>query len=126
MATMKFKNTTKHVILLDSIGLPPVPPEGVIEVPDALAAPGRTDAGARSKSVIECVAPQLEPADKADMELWLQTPPAPTPVSRIVTIARRAPQEAPGVRALREMRAKQQAEAKKAAPVVTPAPTPAK
>lgn len=111
---MKFKNTTKHVILLDAIGLPPVGPEETVDVPDAIAAPGRTDAGARSKSVIECVAPQLEPASKADKELWLQTPPPPTPVSRIVTVARRMPQEAPGVKALRELRLKQQADAKKA------------
>lgn len=109
---MKFKNPTEHVLLLDAVGLPPVAPGGEVEIPDHLAAPGRTDAGARAKSPIECVAPQLVPADKNDREAWMKTPPAPTPVSKIVTVAKRMPDEAPGVKALRELRAKQQAEAK--------------
>lgn len=111
MLTIKFKNTTDRVIVLDSIGLPPVEPNGTVEVPEDLATPGRTDAGQRSKSAIECVAPQLEPADKAEKEAWLKVPPPPTPVSKIVSVAKQAPQEAPGVKALRELRAKQQAEA---------------
>ena len=111
--SMKFKNTTNKVIVLDAVGLPPVAPNGTVDVPDSIAAPSRTDAGQRAKSVIECVAPQLEPADKADKELWLATPPPPEPRSKIVTVARRMPDEAPGVKALRELRAKQQAEASK-------------
>lgn len=108
---MKFKNTTDHVIILDCLGLPPVAPKGEADIPDEFCAPGRTDAGQRAKSMIENVAPQLEPSSAADKELWKATPPAPTPVSKIVTVAKRAPDEAPGVKALRELRAKQQAEA---------------
>lgn len=118
--SMKFKNPTDHVIILDAVGLPPVAPKGEVEIPDDLAAPGRTDAGQRSKSAIECVAPQLEPSDKADKEAWLKVPPMPAPVSKIVSVGRREPQEAPGVKALRELRAKQQAEAKAKSDTVTP------
>jgi hypothetical protein len=119
MLTIKFKNTTDKVITLDAIGLDPVAPNGTIEVPEDLATPGRTDAGQRSKSPIECVAPQLEPADKAEKEAWMKTPPPPEPRSKIVSVSKRAPDEAPGVKALRELRAKQEAEAK--AKAATPA-----
>lgn len=101
---IRFKNPTKHTIKLESVGLDDVPPEGEIDVPLALAAPGRTDSGVRAKSPIECVAPQLIPADESDRKAWMDVPAPPTPVSKIVSIAARAPQEAPGVKALREKR----------------------
>lgn len=120
--TMKFKNTTDKVIILDSIGLDPVKPHGEIDVPLELCAPGRTAAGSRSKSVLECVAPQLKPSDPKDAEIWGAVPTPPTPKSKIVSLARHVPQEAPGVKALRELKAKQEAEAK--ASVSTPKVTP--
>lgn len=110
--TMKFKNTSQHVVILDSVGLDPVAPGGEVDIPLELAAPGRSDSGARSKSAIECVAPQLEPSAEADRKLWKQTPPPPEPRSKIVSVSARQPQEAPGVKALREAHAKQLAEAK--------------
>lgn len=124
--TMKFKNTSDRVVILDAVGLDPVAPGGEVEIPLELAAPGRTDAGSRAKSAIECVAPQLKPSSEADRKLWEATPPAPEPKSKIVTIASRQAQEAPGVKALREAHAKQQAEAKAkeaAAKPATPAQT---
>lgn len=114
---MKFKNTTDHVIILDALGLPPVAPKGTVDVPEELCAPSRTDGGQRAKSALECVAPQLEPVDPEDKKVWLDLPPLPEPRSRVVTIAKRAPEEAPGVKALRDLRAKQQEAAVAAAKV---------
>ena len=102
--TMRFKNPTQHVILLDAIGLDPVAPGGTVDVPIELCAPGRGDNGKRSKSSLENVAPQLMPFAEEDATAWKATPAVPAPVSRIVSIAGRRPTEAPGVKALREQR----------------------
>jgi hypothetical protein len=108
--TMKFKNPTEHVIKLDAVGLDPIGPGEIAEVPLHIAAPGRGDNGNRTKSALECVAPQLVPAEKTDHAAWMETPSAPTPVSKIVSIQQGLIQkEAPGVKALREA----QAQAKK-------------
>lgn len=117
---IRFKNPTEHTIKLACVGLDDVPPGGEIDVPLALAAAGRSDNGSRAKSPIECAAPQLHPVTETDKAAWKETPAPPTPVSRVVTIAARAPQEAPGVKALREKRealikAEQEKTAQKAA-----------
>lgn len=124
---IRFKNPTKHTIKLACIGLDDVPPDGEIDVPLALAAAGRSDNGSRAKSPIECAAPQLHPVEETDKAAWLDVPAPPTPVSRVVTIAARAPQEAPGVKALREKRealikAEQEKTAQKAAAGAQSAP----
>lgn len=112
--TITFVNKSDHLIILDSVGLDPVPAGGTVEVPLHLAAPTRRDSGNRGKSPIEQVAPQLEPKDPEVKALWLQAPEPATPVSKIVSITPRAPSEAPGVKALRE---KREAQATAAVPV---------
>lgn len=118
--TIKFKNPTTHTLKLEAAGLEDVPPGGEIEVPIELAAPGLADNGKRAKSAIECVAPQLVPVHEADKKAWERTPAPPEPKSKIVSIAARAKDEAPGVRALRQQRealikAEQEKQAAKAA-----------
>lgn len=101
--TMKFKNTADHVVKLESVGLAPVQPGAEVDIPLELCAPGRHANGSRAKSALECVAPQLKPVDPKDAEVWGAVPPPPAPVSKIVTVSvAHAPQEAPGVKALRE------------------------
>lgn len=99
---MLFTNTTNHTIVLDAVGLDPVPPNGDCLVPLTLAAPIRADNGQRGASPIEQVAPQLQPKDPAELKEWKKVPPMATPVSRVVTLSKRDPSEPPGVRALRE------------------------
>jgi hypothetical protein len=99
---MVFTNPTKHIINLSALGIDSVEPGKDVEIPLSLAAPYRMDNGQRGKSPIEQVAPQLQPKNKEDLEAWLKVPPAPIPVSKIVSVAKREVQEAPGVRALRE------------------------
>ncbi|HEY6018724.1 MAG TPA: hypothetical protein VIY48_02190 [Candidatus Paceibacterota bacterium] len=111
--TMKFKNPTEHTINLDAIGLDPIGPGETVDVPLHLAAPGRGDNNARTKSAIECVAPQLHPVEESDHKAWKSVPPAPTPISKIVSIQQGPVQkDPPGVKALREAA---QAQAAKAA-----------
>lgn len=102
--TMKFVNPTDHTINLNAIGCGEVPPKGEVDIPLYLCAAQRTDAGNRGKSAVENVAPQLEPKDPEEKKLWKKIPDAPTPVSKIVTIAARPVAEAPGVKALREQK----------------------
>lgn len=115
--TIKFKNPTDRTVRLESIGLEDVPANSEIEIPIELAAPGRSDSGTRTKSAIECVAPQLVPSDPVDLAAWLVTPGAPEPKSKVVTIAARQGVEAPGVKALRDQRQKAQDKAQASAPV---------
>jgi hypothetical protein len=115
--TIKFKNPTDRTIKLESIGLEDVEAGAEIEIPIELAAPGRSDSGNRTKSAIECVAPQLQPVDPIDLKAWMATPGAPEPKSKIVTIAARQGSEAPGVKALREQRQKAQDKAQAVTPV---------
>lgn len=102
--TMKFVNPTENTINLHAIGCGVVAPGGEVDIPLYLCAPGRTDAGNRGKSAVENVAPQLEPKDEADKKAWKAIPEAPTPVSKIVTIAPRPVAEPAGVKALREQK----------------------
>lgn len=118
--TIRFKNPTDRTIKLEACGLEDVEAGGEIDVPIELAAPGRTDNGKRAKSSIECVAPQLVPVEEADRKAWEMTPTPPEPKSKIVSIAARAKDEAPGVKALRLQRealikAEQEKQAAKAA-----------
>lgn len=106
---MRFKNTSENPVNLGPVGLDTVEPGQEVDIPLELAAPGRTDAGARAKSVIECVAPQLKPVSPDDIKLWQAVPPPPEPKSRIVSVAGRATAEPPGVKALREAKAKLEA-----------------
>ncbi len=110
--TMKFKNPTEHTLNLSAIGLGTIPPGGSVDVPLELCAPGRTDAGGRSKSAIECTAPQLVCDDPAMLDQWMAVPPPPEPRSLVVSVSARPAQEPAGVAALRAARA-----AAKAAPV---------
>lgn len=120
--SMLFTNPTDHTIRLDSLGLGSVGPGQDIEIPLALAAPYRRDNGARGPSPIEQVAPQLKPKADADRAAWLEVPTLAPPTSRVVSVAARAPGEAPGVKALRDARAAQiAAEAKQAASQPAPA-----
>jgi hypothetical protein len=104
--TVRFRNPTQHTLKLYCVGLEDVPPGGEIDIPMEICAPGRTDAGARKKSILEDVCPQLVPVADHDKEALGTVPPAPAPVSKIVSIAGRLqpPQEAPGVKALRDKR----------------------
>jgi hypothetical protein len=122
--TMKFRNPTQYTINLDAVGLDPVGPGEEFDVPLSIAAPGRGDGGKRTKSALECVAPQLEPALKSDHAAWMSIPVAPTPISKIVSI-RQGPmqKEPPGVKALREAQAKKAAEASQMAQKQVSKPT---
>lgn len=121
---MKFKNPTEYTIILDAVGLDPIAPGEVADVPLHLAAPGRGDGGIRTKSALECVAPQLVPASKEDHAAWMSIPVAPTPISKIVSIQQGPMQkEPPGVKALREAQAKKAAEATQKAQAQVSKPT---
>jgi len=102
--SITYHNPTEHIIRLGMLDLPDVPPKGDVEVPLHLAAPGRTDNGARGKSSIEQVAPQLQPKSPKDQALLGQVPAESPRESKIVTVARREVREAPGVAALRAAR----------------------
>lgn len=117
---MRFKNTSEHTIMLESVGLDPVEPGAEIDIPLALCAPSRGDGGNRKPSPIECVAPQLKPVDPRDHKEWSKVPPRGEPESRIVSVNnQKPPSEPPGVKALRESLArKNAAEAKPSAPEV--------
>lgn len=101
--TILFVNQSDSRVNLGAIGLPSIEPKGEIDVPISLAAAGRTAAGARAKSSIEHVAPQMRPKHEADLAVWMAVPPLPTPESKIVTVSARSPNEAPGIKALREL-----------------------
>lgn len=111
--TMKFRNMSDKTVSLIAIGLDDVGPGEEIEVPLYLCAAGRGDGGARKPSSIECVAPQMKPADPEEHTEWTKVPPPPIPVSKIVSINNnKAPSEPAGVKALREgLAAKKAAEA---------------
>jgi hypothetical protein len=100
--TMVFTNPTEHTVRLDALGFDSVGPGQDVELPLTLCAPYRTDNGQRGKSAVEGVAPQLRPKSEEDYKAWLDVPPPPVPVSKIVSVAARAPSEPPGVKALRE------------------------
>jgi hypothetical protein len=53
-----------------------VEPKAVVDIPDGYAHPRRADNGSRRPSVIEELAPQLQPADAAEKAVWLQAPAA--------------------------------------------------
>lgn len=121
---MRFKNASEHTVNLDAIGLDPVEAGAECEVPLDLCAPGRRDNGGRSKSALECVAPQLVPVSSDDHAAWQETPPPPVPTSKIVSInVPRQMTEAPGVKALREKREANAAKAS-SSPVVNASTTP--
>jgi hypothetical protein len=46
-----------------------------VEIPALYATPRRFQNGGRRPSAIEMLAPQLRPADSAELEQWLQVPP---------------------------------------------------
>ncbi len=126
--TIRFKNPTAQTVKLRAVGMEDVPPGGEVDVPLELVAAGRAANGSRRKSALECVAPQLIASSEVDRAVLGETPSPPTPISKIVSIAKRlAPQEAPGVKQLREKReaALQVEAAKKAAsaPVAKPPET---
>lgn len=120
---MKFVNPTDRIVNLHSIGCGEVEPGADVEIPLYLCAPSRTDAGARGKSAVEAVAPQLKPKDAADEKIWKQIPAPPIPQSKVVTIQARPASEAPGVKALREHKEAQALAAAKAK-AATPANKP--
>lgn len=104
MKTMRFKNFSNHLLNLAPIGLGTVAPGAEADVPLALAAPGRGDNGARTKSAIESCAPQMMPSDAREREAWLAAPPASTTKPKLVASVggRLPPLQGPDVRALRE------------------------
>lgn len=116
--TMTFKNPTDRTVKLEAVGLDDVAPGGSVEVPIELAAPTLMANGQRGKSSLECVAPQLIPANATDQTAWEKTPTPPAPTSKIVSIQKAAQSgEPPGVKALRLQReAAVAAEAAKKAP----------
>lgn len=117
--TMVFTNPTEHTVKLAALGFDPVPPGKDVELPLEVCAPYRMDNGERGKSPVEQVAPQLRPKDPGEFEVWRKVPEPARAQSKIVTIAKRDPSEAPGVRALREQKA-----AANAAPKATVSPQP--
>jgi hypothetical protein len=121
--TMKFKNTSDRTAILTALGLDDVAPGEVVDVPLYLCAAGRGDGGARKPSSIECVAPQMQPADPEEHREWTKIPPPPAPVSRIVSINNnKMATEPAGVKALREgLAAKKAAESAPAIVAASPA-----
>lgn len=55
-------------------------PGDVVEVKDEYSRPGRNTGGGRLASVIECLCPQLRPADPAELAAWEKTPEPVSPV----------------------------------------------
>lgn len=76
---MKFVNESSQRVRVPELGID-VQPGETCEVPEHHARPGRHTHGARKPSDIECLAPQLKPADQAEREIWLQAPKEPQSV----------------------------------------------
>ena len=69
---MKFKNTSQSSVFVEGFGV--VKAGAELDVKDGYALPRRARNGQRIPSVIESVAPQLRPVDKADLARFLGTP----------------------------------------------------
>lgn len=98
-----FKNAADVPVTLAPIGGPDrVEPGEVVMLPIEMIAPGRKDNGSRMASTIEQCVPQMRPVDPEFEKEWLKVPAPLPPVSRIVSLAPRAPTAPAGVQAMRE------------------------
>jgi hypothetical protein len=68
---MKMKNTSKESVRIDELGLV-IDAGATEEIPDGYARQGRRANGGRKASVIEMLAPSLEPADENEKNEWMQ------------------------------------------------------
>jgi len=73
---MEFVNKTDATVYVAIGSGIRVAPRATVDIPDGYAHPRRADNGSRRPSVIEELAPQLEPADPSEKAVWLQAPPA--------------------------------------------------
>ncbi|SRR6266567_1259192 len=81
---MRFVNETDGLVVvpIGRNGIR-VEPKSTAEIPDGYAHPRRADNGSRRPSVIEELAPQLQPADPAEKVIWMQAPAARGQVQKV-------------------------------------------
>lgn len=96
-----------------------------VEVKDGYALPRRATNGSRIPSVVERLAPGLEPADEGAVKEWRKTPEVNPEVKPVVPTPAQLQAQgiSPGAAAI--MAAKAEAAAKQKAPEPKPAPEPA-
>jgi hypothetical protein len=71
---MRFINPTESTVYV-AIGRGiSVKPKDVVEIPEGYSQPRLADNGSRRPSIIEELAPQLQPADELERATWLQAP----------------------------------------------------